>query len=114
MGRVLIARYDHTTVFRVPKNLPLLSQDDNEGAEEYTPYSWWIKWNTLYYYDEKKEIQEINLYSENVCTKRPTDIEEEEEDFDSDDEEKEEEEDEEEEDEKVKCVCCNETVSNDE
>jgi len=86
MVRVLIARYNNYSTFRIPKNLPLLSPDDNEKAEWATPYSWGVKYGTLYYFDEKKEQQKIEVYCEDTNVKYPADVEEEEEESDDEEE----------------------------
>jgi hypothetical protein len=56
--RKILAIYNVYAEFIVPKNVPLLSTRDNARG---LPFSWCVKWNTLYYQDEdgnEKEIKE--------------------------------------------------------
>jgi len=87
--RVIIARYEVQSDFRIPKNIPLLSNEDNDGAGEKV-WSWWIKWNTLHYIDDKGEVQTIEPYSDarDDDLKRPS-FGEEDEEQETDDEEEE-------------------------
>ena len=86
--RVILAQYISESCFRVPKNVPLLSKEDNENKEFWNkPWSWWIKWDTLHYIDDKGV--EHSIQPEYSATdydyKRPSDISEDEEPDDEDD-----------------------------
>jgi len=83
--RVITAKYNAYSDFRIPKNVPLLSVEDNESDKA---WSWWIKWDKLNYVDDKGEHHEIKAYhsaSEDEEFKRPDDVQEDE--WDTDDEE---------------------------
>jgi hypothetical protein len=65
--RVIRAVYSGPeSTFIIPKNLPLLSQEDNaevgynakEGDAD-VPFHWWIKWDTLYYYNKDGQLKKI-------------------------------------------------------
>lgn len=60
--RTIIAHYRVSSEFQVPKSIPLLSVEDNEGnvLGKKTPWSWWIKYDTLYYYDANCNVCEIS------------------------------------------------------
>jgi len=76
--RVITARYDAYSDFRIPKNVPLLSVEDNEEGK---PWSWWIKYDTLHYIDDKGEEHEIEAYfsaSKDDDFKRPSSVQEDE------------------------------------
>ena len=63
------ARYD------IPSDIMLLSNEDNESNNgERTPGAWWVKYNSLYYYDENLKICEIEAtYPAEVDDKYPLD-----------------------------------------
>ena len=63
------ARYD------IPSDVKLLSNEDNESNNgERTPGAWWVKYNSLYYYDENLKICEIDpTYPAEVDDKYPLD-----------------------------------------
>jgi protein MAK16 len=130
MVRIITASFTSYVDFIIPKNLPLLSVDDNEAVtEENVPFSWWVKWGTLHYYDADGEVHDIQLNSESNGGKRPNDFEDEDDGEEYEDEEEEEEkedsdkEDEDEDDEDdpssevVKedtiCPLCNKDTEND-
>ena len=78
MVRRITASYTNYLEYVVPKNLPLLSVDENEAVtEENVPFSWWVKWSTFYYYDKNGKMQELPLDSESTGAKRPSDFEDE-------------------------------------
>ena len=83
--RTIIANYSSSTIFQIPKSLKLLSKKENDKIhEENIPFSWWIKWDTLNYYDENGEVQKIEGDNSSDM-KRPDDVEEEEEDDEDED-----------------------------
>jgi midasin (ATPase involved in ribosome maturation) len=86
--RVIIARYEIQSDFRIPKNIPLLSYQDNDDEGE-KAWSWWIKWNTLHYRDDKGVEHEIEPYNNarDEDLKRPAWDEEEEQESDDEEEE---------------------------
>ena len=76
-------------VYIIPKDLPLLSKEDNDKAfrtaitGSCVPFSWWIKWGTFHYYDKDGKIQ--TLEKERECEpdyKYPENVEEGEEEGD--------------------------------
>lgn len=74
--RLITARYNACSDFRIPKNIPLLSVEDNV---EDKAWSWWIKYDTLYYVDDKGEEHEIEAYhaaSRDEEFKRPESVHE--------------------------------------
>jgi hypothetical protein len=76
--RVITAKYNAYSDFRIPKNVPLLSVEDNESDKA---WSWWIKWDKLNYVDDKGEHHEIKAFhsaSEDEEFKRPDDVQEDE------------------------------------
>ena len=49
-------------VYIIPKDLPLLSVEDNAKAfrtGSVVPFSWWIKWGTFHYYDKDGKEQTL-------------------------------------------------------
>jgi len=70
-------------MYIIPKDLPLLSKEDNDkacGIVTVVPFSWWIKWGTFHYYD--KDGKEQTLEKERECEpdyKYPENVEEDEE-----------------------------------
>jgi hypothetical protein len=50
--------YNVSRIFHIPKNVYLLPENENADVDKVYG-SWWIKWNTLYYYDKELNIQEI-------------------------------------------------------
>jgi hypothetical protein len=76
--RIITARYDAYSDFRIPKNVPLLDVGDydNDGDKA---WSWWIKWDTLCYIDDKGVEHEIKPYfsaSKDENFKRPSSVHE--------------------------------------
>ena len=53
--RMLIATYYVSSGFKVPAHIPLLSVEENRKGQcgSSRPWSWWIKYDTLHYYDDK-------------------------------------------------------------
>lgn len=51
--------YISYATFALPKGVVLLKPSENKAAKEGTPFTWWIKWKTLHYYDAKGVEQEI-------------------------------------------------------
>jgi len=86
-SRVIVAYYNLASSFRVPKDVPLLSSAENDkcGGIE-TPWSWWIKWDTLHYIDDKGVEHSIEPYcaASDCDYKRPANVEEEEDESDDD------------------------------
>lgn len=54
----VIVSYSITSWFSLPQGVKLLSVDDNKKAKEGTPFSWWIKYDTLHWYDADGVEQE--------------------------------------------------------
>ena len=106
--RTLVVDYCVSSEFKIPRSIPLLSVEDNKkccDSNDTTPWSWWIKYDTLYYYDNNKIVHTINTYfsASDSDFKYPNKDSEQ---FDDDGEEEEEEEEEEDED-NIKCHYCN-------
>jgi hypothetical protein len=59
--RMLVVDYCVSSGFKVSSKIPLLSVADNNEVKygEKRPWSWWVKWDTLEYYDDKGEIKTI-------------------------------------------------------
>ncbi len=97
----LIASYTSYTRFDIPDGVKLLPIHKN--SDKPVPFGWWIKWDTLHYWDKDLNVIRIEgikseedlKYPENVVEE---DIEDEEE-YEDEEEEEEEEEDEEDEEE---------------
>ena len=83
--RVIRADYLLTSSFRVPKKVPLLSVEDNDGDKA---WSWWVKWDTLHYIDDKGVEHEIEPYysASDDDFKRPDKVDESDEETDEDEE----------------------------
>jgi hypothetical protein len=79
--RTIIACYKVDSRWNIPKGLKLLSEEENDDAEENTPFSWWIRWDTFFYIDENGEKQELEAEqtAHDYDYKYPDDIVEEEE-----------------------------------
>ena len=63
--RTLVVDYCVSSEFKIPRSIPLLSVEDNKkccDSNDTTPWSWWIKYDTLYYYDNNKVVHTINTY----------------------------------------------------
>ena len=91
--RVIYANYSSFDTFKVPKSIPLLSVEENDKVMDDInpiPWSWWIKWGVLYYYDaEGKQHQLEPMRETSEDYKRPRDCDEGEEDSDDEEEESE-------------------------
>jgi hypothetical protein len=81
--RVILADYLLTSTFRVPKGVPLLEENENICDKA---WSWWIKWDTLHYIDDKGVEHTIEAYcsASDDGFKRPDKVEMEDEDTDDD------------------------------
>jgi len=94
MVRVILANYNLCDVFKIPKNIPLLSVEENNKVLDNNlfnvPYSWYVRWGTLYYFDDKKNECKIKCYLNSSDTsKKHPDSYESDEDDDSEEEESE-------------------------
>ena len=71
------------STYIIPKDLPLLSKEDNDKAcrtASVVPFSWWIKWDTFHYYDKDGNEQTLQKDRETeVDCKYPENVEEDEE-----------------------------------
>jgi hypothetical protein len=58
---VIYANYTAQSRFVIPSEIKLLSNEENEKITGDKPiaWSWWVKWDTLYYYDENLKVCEI-------------------------------------------------------
>jgi hypothetical protein len=56
----IVATFDTYVHFEIPENVFLLPEEENDSADDDTPGKWWVKWGTLYYFDQNKNIVEIN------------------------------------------------------
>ena len=75
---MLIANYITSIQFQVPSKLKLLSVEENDKVKEFgTPYSWYIRWGVLHYFDADGKEQELNG-DESCDYKRPKSVEEDE------------------------------------
>lgn len=61
----LEVRYEAYGIFDLPEGVILLKPSVNDAATEGTPFSWWIKWKTLHYYDKNGELQDVE--SRDAC-----------------------------------------------
>jgi uncharacterized membrane-anchored protein len=57
--KTITAYYRASQTFEIPDTVFLLSQEENEQAEEGTYGMWWIKWGVLHYIDEDGNEHEI-------------------------------------------------------
>jgi hypothetical protein len=57
MPRALISTANSYFVWNFPKQL--LSIEDNKQAKYGTPWSWFVKYDTLYYFDGEEQEHEI-------------------------------------------------------
>ncbi len=77
--RTITAVYKLTDVFHVPSNIPLLSKEENDKARKEKPWSWFIKYRTLVYYDadlKEHEIEACDEADDQPDYKYPDEIEE--------------------------------------
>ena len=51
--------YAPVTRFVLPHGLKLMTDEECQLAPEKAPFSWWVRWDTLHYYDENGDIHEI-------------------------------------------------------
>ena len=62
--RTFFVPYKACGAFKISSKIPLLSPNENSkidfDSDEKIPWSWWIKWDKLYYYDASCEIQTID------------------------------------------------------
>jgi hypothetical protein len=92
--RVIRATYSSPEdVYIVPKDLPLLSSEENDKAfvsgitGARVPFSWWIKWGEFHYYDKDGNKQTLEKHRDcEADYKYPMNIEDTEEECDSDEE----------------------------
>lgn len=84
--RIVQASYTSYSVFKISSKIPLLSVKENNLADhETTPWSWWVKWDTLYYRDASGELKTIKeKYMCEHDMKRPDDYETDDDGDDSD------------------------------
>lgn len=78
----LVLNYSISRLIRVPVELAKKLRE-NENTKYGLPYSWFVKWATLYYFDEDGNEHEIEAEDDNESCKRADDMnwdEEEEED----------------------------------
>ena len=54
--RIISAKYIVYSDWYIPKSIPLLPESENESNK---PWSWWIKYDTLHYLDDKLEEHTI-------------------------------------------------------
>jgi hypothetical protein len=86
--KTILAIYKCYSEWKVPNNIPLLSNEENKKAKYGVPWSWFIKYDTLYYFDEEGNENELKQYcsgTESHDYKRPDMIDEDE--CETDDEE---------------------------
>ena len=57
--RTFQATYKTYIQFTIPSDVPLLSPDENDKVDFKTPWSWYIHWGTLHYFDESLVEYEI-------------------------------------------------------
>jgi hypothetical protein len=84
--RCITAIYKVTDAFHIPDDLPLLSIEENEKqlSMSHRPWSWYIKWGVLYYFDEDLKQHDIQPCSVGDCDKKyPRDVDDEKEEEDS-------------------------------
>jgi hypothetical protein len=80
MCRKIMVNYNVYGEFMIPKNIPLLSSDDNVPG---LPFSWYVKWNTLHYLDaDGNEMTIEPRYDLSTDFKCPDGVEEDETDDD--------------------------------
>ena len=63
--RTLAVDYNCDSIFKISSKIPLLSVEDNKNCTGVTkvPWSWWVKWDRLHYYDIKGNEKIIEPYS---------------------------------------------------
>jgi hypothetical protein len=75
--QVVIVNYRFNSKFKIPIGVRLLSDEENN---EDKPFSWWVKYDILYYYDENMNVISIDpdeAWDNDISTelKNPVDIE---------------------------------------
>ena len=75
----ITAHYNSYSKFEIPDEVYLLPYEENEEANEGTYGSWWIKWGTLYYYNQTGEVCLIESFDEDTDRKWPVSVDVEEE-----------------------------------
>jgi len=53
--RTLVVDYCYSSGFKIPSKIPLLSVEENKKAKWQTPWSWYVKYDRLHYFDKKGE-----------------------------------------------------------
>ena len=94
MVRIITASYTTYIDFKIPKDLPLLSMEENNNTKFGIPFSWYVRCYTLYYFDADGKEHEIDGGEESPDNKLP--------DIDNDEDDGEEYE---EEEDKENCSC---------
>lgn len=85
MGRKITVSYAAYAQFKISSKIPLLSVEENGAITgENIPYSWWIRYDILYYYDENGKINEIEANTIDYDNKNPDNYESDTDDFDTD------------------------------
>jgi hypothetical protein len=70
----VIAEYHAYGEFHLSKEITLLPPAENKEGK---PWSWYIKWNTLYYLDAEgveHEVESEYEVEESLCCKRPAEV----------------------------------------
>jgi hypothetical protein len=73
MTTSLVVYYAISRDIRVPKELAKKLRE-NENTEYGLPYSWFVKWATLYYFDADGNEHEIQAEDDNEGYKRADDM----------------------------------------
>ena len=77
MGRSITAYYTNYIQFDIPKGLPLLSVDDAEFCKYGTPWSWFVRYGTLHYFDADRKEHKIEGENQDADYKNADSITEE-------------------------------------
>jgi len=72
--KTVLVTYNSYAEFRLPDDVFLLSQEDNNEDNKVFG-SWWIRWNVLYYVDEDLNVQEVHTVSIDTECKHPDTVE---------------------------------------
>ena len=92
MTRTISASYTAYIDFVIPKDIPLMKFDDKNNKNG-VPWSWYVSWGTIHYFDadgKEKEIERNSESHDDIKYAKP--------DYDEDDEE---------EDDHQECQDCN-------
>jgi hypothetical protein len=73
MTTKFVIKYAIYRCIRVSKELAKKLRE-NENTKYGLPYSWWVKWATLYYFDEDGNVHEIYAEDDNEGYKRADDM----------------------------------------